>query len=139
VIFGKAAGMIDKTAMMQALVETCPTFTPVYESFISDWPDEHDRPLYLLLADFARFLVTLLESGNHEIMNAAFELIETLITDGDSFVSTAAVVGILENLQNTNIHRSTTPDQFVTLLGTMSLDHWQKLNEFWSGSGPSEI
>lgn len=131
--------MIDQSAMLQAMVEKCPAFTPVYESFISDWSDEHDRPLYLLLADFARFLVTLLESDNHEVMNAAFELIETLLTDGDSFVRTAVTVGILENIQNANIHRTTTPQQFVELLGPMSSDHWRKLSEFWSGTDPSEI
>lgn len=123
--------MIDVSEMMQRIIDTCPKFARTYESFVAEWQDEPETPYYLLLADFSRYLINLLEGGKRKELSAAFRLIELLHTDGDKYVREAATIGILENLQNTNLHSTTTPNQFIEFLLPTSVKYWQKVEEFW--------
>lgn len=123
--------MIDASQMMQRIVDTCPNFAPTYDSFVAEWQDEPETPHYLLLADFSRYLITLLDNKKQKELNAAFALIELLHTDGDKYVREAATIGILENLQNRNLHSTTTPDEFVEFLQPTSFKYWQKVEDFW--------
>ena len=43
----------------------------------------------------------------------------------------AITVGLLESLQNTNLHATTNPEQFVKYLGPESKKWWSKLEGFW--------
>ena len=58
-------------------------------------------------------------------------MIETLHQDVDKYVREAATIGILENIQNTNLHEQTTPNQFVEYLQPISLKSWYKLYDLW--------
>ena len=42
-----------------------------------------------------------------------------------------ATVGLLEDLQNTNLHKSTEPEQFRLYLLPESAKWWDKLHRFW--------
>ncbi|MCP4778685.1 MAG: hypothetical protein GY880_31100 [Planctomycetaceae bacterium] len=123
--------MIERTAMMAALQETCPEFAPACDAFVAEWSDEPEIPYYLLLGDFSRYIVGLLVSDDRKQLRAAFDLIESFHQDGDAYVREAATIGILENIQNTNLHDQTTPDQFVEYLQPISLKYWRKLYDFW--------
>lgn len=123
--------MIDRADMMRAIIAACPDFATTYDAFVAEWKDEPPAPHYLALADFSRQIISLLESGDRQQLNAAFETIERLHTDGDEYVREAATIGILENLQNTNLHSNTKPDQFLEFLRPVSLRYWRKVEDFW--------
>jgi hypothetical protein len=123
--------MIDRSAMMKAVATACPGFTPTFDAFVTEWADEPELPHYLALADFSRYLIKLLERGRRDELSKAFEMIELLHKDGDEYVRTAATIGVLESLQNTNLHLGTKPDEFIEFLRPLSLKYWHKVVEFW--------
>jgi hypothetical protein len=128
--------VIAKGEMVGVLLDACPSFAPAWDEFLSDWQDErNDLPLYLALGDLARHLCALLAVGKTETFPAVFAAVERLITEGDSYVEEAIVIGLLEGLQNANLHTGTTPEQFRPFLGPEGACFWDALNEFWNGRG----
>ncbi len=123
--------MIDRAEMMAAIIQTSPGFAAAYDAFLAEWQDESETPYYLALADYSRYLIALLGGGAREQLHAAFDTIERLNTEGLAYVREAATIGILESLQNTNLHSHTTPDQFIEFLGPTSLRYWRKVEDFW--------
>jgi hypothetical protein len=123
--------MIDRAEMMLDVIAACPDFAATYDAFVAEWHDEPKAPYYLALADFSRHLISLLETGKRQQLHAAFETIERFHTDGDKYVREAATIGILESLQNTNLHSNTKPDQFLEFLRPVSLRYWRKVEDFW--------
>ena len=116
---------------MKQITVACPSFAPSFDAFLSEWSDESELPYYLSLTDFSRFLITLLENDDRDKLTAAFEMIERLQVNGDRYVREAATIGILENLQNANLHGRTEPDQFLEFLWPVSLKFWHKVSDFW--------
>jgi len=123
--------MIDRAEMMAAIIAACPDFAATYDAFVSEWEEEPETPYYLALADFSRHVISLLEIRDQQQLQAAFETIERLHTDGEKYVREAATTGILESLQNTNLHSNTKPDQFLDFLRPVSLQYWRKVEDFW--------
>ncbi|MCX7418856.1 MAG: hypothetical protein NT013_04875 [Planctomycetia bacterium] len=122
--------MITQNAMLDVLVKASPEIAQDYSEFVADFSDERELPCYLYLGDYSQCLVELLESDADQLLSSAFEAIETLYQNGDDYVENATTVGILENLQNRNLHRSTSPDQFVKYLRPLSLKNWQEVNVY---------
>ena len=116
---------------MPTIIAACPDFASIYDAFVAEWKDEPDTPYYLVLADFSRHIISLLQIGDLPQLHAAFETIERLHTDGDEYVREAATIGILESLQNTNLHSTTEPEQLIKFLRPVSLRYWQKVEDFW--------
>ena len=128
--------MIHKAEMMAALLEVCPSFSPAWESFLADWKDEPaELPLYLALSDFARHLITMLARGEMESFPSIFAAVERLQAEGEHYVREAMIVGLLEDLQNLNLHDRTEPEQFRPYLGPESLAAWDELYGFWHTVG----
>lgn len=128
--------MISKNQMMDVLLDACPSFRPAWETFLEDWKGEADAlPLYLALGDFARHLIAMLAASETATFPAIFEAVERLIIKGDHYVAEAAVIGLLESLQNLNLHSTTGPAQFECFLGPRSTAEWQDLDRFWGGGG----
>ena len=127
--------MIDRATMMQLLTVACPGFKPTLDKFLSEWSDDPELPYYLALGDFCRYLIKLLEVDEREQLSAAFKVIEHLHIEGDHYVREAATIGILEDLQNTNLHERTEPEQFLALLGPVSTRFWYKVADFWENGG----
>jgi hypothetical protein len=124
--------MIKKDEMMGLLLGTCPSFQATWEAFLHEWRDSsEDLPHYLALADFARHLIGMLERGQTETFQQIFEAVERLQLEGEHYVQEAAVVGLLEDLQNLHLHTRTRPDQFREFLGPESIKAWDALNHFW--------
>ena len=124
--------MIAKNDMMGVMLKACPSFAPAWHTFLDDWREEpDDLPLYVALADLARHLIELMERGDTVELSAAFQAIERWHLEGDSYVREAATVGLLESLQNFNLHSSTHPEQFRALLGPESARCWDKLVASW--------
>ena len=123
--------MIDRIGMMIQIVEACPHFAATYASFLIEWQEAPYTPEYLVLADFSLYLIALLEAGNRQELDSAFATIERLHKDGDKYVREAVSIGILESLQNTNLHSTTRPEQFLHFLRPVSLRYWRKVQDFW--------
>ncbi len=118
---------------MGVLLEACPSFAPHWQAFQDEWREEaDDLPLYLVLADFARHLIGMVERGEMAELPAVFAGVERLHVEGDEYVREAATVGLLEDLQNLNLHsKGTDPEQFRPYLGPESAQWWDKLYRFW--------
>jgi hypothetical protein len=125
--------MITKNDMMEVLIESCPSFRPQWEAFQTEWPEAADRPLYIILADFARHLIGMVERNETSALPAIFVAVERLHVEGEHYVREAATVGLLEDLQNHSLHpNGTEPEQFRTYLGPVSARWWEKLYRFWN-------
>lgn len=124
--------MIDEDDMMDVLLEACPSFTPQWHEFYEEWKDDPEGvPLYVILADFARHLIGFLERGATDELSRVFQTIESLLLEGDNWVKDATAVGILESLQNWNLHERTSPEQFRPYLGPTSARTWDELIADW--------
>ena len=124
--------MISKNQMMGVLLDACPSFLPAWESWLKEWSElADDLPLYLALCEFARHLIAMLERSEAESFPTIFRAVERLQEEGEHYVSEAAVIGLLEDLQNLNLHTVTEPEQFRPFLGPKSVEAWDELYAFW--------
>jgi hypothetical protein len=126
--------MIAKDDMMGVLLDACPSFAPTWRAFLDEWreQDEADLPLYVALTDLAWHLIGLVERGETAELPAVFRVVERWHLEGDEYVREAATVGLLEGLQNLNLHvHGTDPAQFRAMLGLESLRCWDELAASW--------
>lgn len=125
--------MIAQENMMPVLIEACPSFAPQWEAFQEEWRTEPvDLPHYLVMADFARHLINQLERGDTAGFPEVFGAIERLHREGEHYVREAVTVGLLESLQNHNLHpNGTDPEQFRPYLGPETTRWWDKLHRYW--------
>jgi hypothetical protein len=117
--------------MIGLMLEVCPSFRPSWEEFLDYWADDKDPPLYLALADLARHLISMLAKNKTSSFPRIFEVVERWHVEGDHYVKEAATVGLLEDLQNTNLHETTQPEDFRPFLLPESERWWDKLYGFW--------
>jgi hypothetical protein len=122
--------------MMPMMLTACPSFDDKWRAFLYYWRDEGDLPVYLALSELARHLIAMLAQNDVESFPAVFAVVERWHVEGDSYVAEAAAVGLLEDLQNANLHESTVPEQFRQFLLPQSAKWWDKLNDFWEGGNP---
>lgn len=128
--------MIVRTNMFEPLLEACPSFQPAWNEFLQEWSDDADPPRYLALGKLARHLIAMLERGDTDTFPEVFAVIERWHVEGEHYVQEAATVGLLEGLQNRNLHSRTKPEQFRQYLFPESERWWDKLNDFWSSGKP---
>jgi hypothetical protein len=84
------------------------------------------------MSGLVRHVVRLLDSGSTEEFPTLFSLIEELVDDPDTYVSELAIVGFLEDLQNTNLHLPTTrPSDFERFFGPFTAWWWEEVRFFW--------
>jgi hypothetical protein len=65
-------------------------------------------------------------------LSRVFAVVERWHVEGDSYVREAATIGLLEDLQNENLHSSTVPKDFEVFLGPESLKWWRKVERLWA-------
>jgi hypothetical protein len=127
--------MITGETMFDPLLEACSSFLPAWQAHLAEYADLHAEGHamhYLALADLARHLIGLKADGRTEAFPEIFAVVERWHIEGDHYVREAATVGLLEDLQNTNLHeRGTQPDDFVPWLQPVSLRWWRKVEAFW--------
>ncbi|NTG74463.1 hypothetical protein G6M02_14145 [Agrobacterium rhizogenes] len=122
----------DRSNMFEPLLEADPSFCEVWETFKQTYESHHELPDYLALSDLARHLIQNLETGNTRRFDCIFDVVERWHLVGDPYVKQAATVGLLEDLQNTNLHRITRPEDFLPWLQPETLIWWTKVHEFWT-------
>lgn len=124
--------MIDEKDMIPLLVEASPSFADSWTTFLAEREDEPSLPYYTALGEFARHMCGLVEAGDELALKRIFDVIERLHIEGSPYVKEAATVGLLEDLQNTNLHlQSTSPGQFERYLLPESAKWWWKVRAFW--------
>lgn len=126
-----SAVMLGRDQMFPLLLEIEPAFQPTWDAFVADWREETELPLYLALSELARYLIGRLEANETETFDAVFALVERWHLEGDEYVREAAAVGLLEDLQNTNLHNRTRPAAFLRWLRPESRRWWDKIDAFW--------
>jgi len=124
--------MIAYSEMFAQLLKADPTFEPIWGKFCREWQDDPQPPLYLALGDLAAHLIAKLEMGSTESFDLIFDVIEQWHVEGDSYVREAATVGLLEDLQNLNLHKTTRPSGFERWLGPKTSQRWADVTSFWS-------
>jgi hypothetical protein len=72
-----------------------------------------------------------LQSEEISRFRAIFGVVERWIEEGDRYVREAATVGLLEDLQNLNLHKTTRPDDFLQWLGPKGRHSWHMVDLFW--------
>ncbi len=114
--------------MFVPLLVACPSYKARWVRLLSaHWGDAH-IPLYIAMHDYCEHIVSLLSAGQQQQLMNVFEAIEQLLTDSEDYVQTAAVVGMLESLQNAALHGATTlPEQLYPLLGETCEVVWDEL------------
>jgi hypothetical protein len=132
--------LITQYDMFEPLLEALPEFRPKWEAFVAEWKDNpnnlpkndpRDLPNYLLLGDLADYLANLLEAGRIEEVRLGLAVCERWLLEGEHYVSEAAAVGLLEDLQNVCQRRKIAEERFTSLLGPEGKRWWDKVNAFW--------
>jgi hypothetical protein len=123
--------VIAKADMIPLMLEACPSFEPKWREFLDYWREEPDPPLYLALSELARHLIDKLARKDTATFPMVFAVVERWHREGNPYVAEAATVGLLEDLQNTNLHKETEPEQFRPWLLPESAKWWDKLYGFW--------
>jgi hypothetical protein len=132
--------MIDRSEMFTTLLDADPTFEPQWRSFVTDYADQSELPLYIALGDFAKHLINRHQRGETEGFDKVFGVVERWHTEGDTYVREAASIGFLEGLQNLlggndrgrNVGGVRASD-FEPYLGPETRRWWDKLYRFWEG------
>lgn len=125
--------MISKEEMFKPILAVSNGFRPIWNDFINEWGDEAELPQYLALSELARYVSQLVSECRTQELSDIFEVIERWLLEGDEYVREAAIVGILEDLQNTNVVGSDMPQKVQELLLPESRKQWAKVIEFWEG------
>lgn len=124
--------MIHPDQMFVLILEAYPEFSSHWNEFYDEWSEEPvDFPYYLLISDLVRECSRLLAAGHEAEIRKIFDVVERWHLEGDPYVKEAAVIGFVEDLQNTNLHSGTSPDDFIQFLGPEGLYWWPKVERFW--------
>lgn len=126
----------DRSNMFEPLLQADPSFRGKWEKFQEEHRSDDKLPLYLALSELACHLIQDLETGNTHRFGAVFDVVERWHINGDRYVKEAATVGLLEDLQNGNLHRKTRSDDFLPWLQPETLTWWTKVHEFWATGKP---
>jgi len=123
--------MIVREEMFQPILEVSDGFRPIWNEFLEEWKDDDELPQYLALGELARYISSLISESKGEEIKKIFAVIERWHLEGDSYVKEAATVGILEDLQNTNVVGEGVPEKIELYLLPESKKWWLKVYEFW--------
>jgi len=123
--------MISKEEMFNPIFDASEGFKPIWNEFVEEWKDDDELPQYLALSDLARYISKLISESEDKELKDIFQVIERWHLEGDDYVKEAATVGILEDLQNTNVVGAGVPEKVESYLLPESKKWWLKVYEFW--------
>ena len=117
---------------MDDILRVSPSFDRTWREFLSEWEHQPgELPLYLVLSELARHISRLYAQGADSELRLIFSIVENWHLNGDAYVREAATIGLLENLQNTNVVGLDLPAKLVQYLGPESRRWWTKVERFW--------
>jgi hypothetical protein len=119
--------MITKEEVIPILLKASPAFEKNFNEC------QNKELLYVVLGDFAGYLLDLHNTGHVEGFKSVGEVIEQLFLDGDANVREATAIGLLEGIQNVWGNNKVDAELFRPYLLPESLRWWNELNAFWQG------
>ena len=123
--------------MMAPIIAASPSFVPTWQAFVEEWQDDpNGLPYYLVLGDLAGHIAQLIEEGAEAELQSIFQTVEHWHINGDPYVREAASVGLLEDLQNSNVVGEDVAAKVVPFLGPESARWWRKVQAFWEHGTP---
>jgi hypothetical protein len=130
-----------KANMFEPVLLADPSFEQRWAIFQADWSDDLDPPLYLALQSLAEHILDRLGRRDTSGLAKVFQVVDRWITNGDAYVSEAAVIGLLESLQNNlggndrNYRRAdgVTSADVEAYFASATRRWWEKLHRFWEG------
>ena len=131
---------IERDRMFEPMLEADPSFAPRWNAFLAYWADQREPPLYGALNDLAGHLIEQARCNNTAAFPAVFDVVEAWCVRGDAYVREAAVMGLLEGLQNRILNDTedglATPTllDFEAWLKPASRQGWDGLNAFGAGA-----
>lgn len=125
--------MVQRENVMELFINLCPSFEGKWKEHLEDiWDRDSETILYTDLSVFARHLTELTINNNFREFNDIFDEIERLIQEGDSFVSEAIVVGLLEDFQNGLLRNGYELNMMEKYLKPDTKKYWIALIKFWN-------
>lgn len=115
---------------MEILVESCPSFEPVWAAHLAEWGND---VLYIAAGEFAAHLLAIHRSKDSAQLSCVAAAIERLLIEGAPSVKNLATAGILESAQNLWANSGENPEYFGSFLLPASRRAWEELNAAWSG------
>ncbi len=118
--------------------------TDVRGALEADWPElatmlaENDSdPInaglpYIGMAAVARFLATKVRSGDTSMFEVFFDAVERCLHEGDDEAVNLVVVGLLEDLQNSNVTELDN-EVWEPYLRPTTRGAWRAVEDFWNG------
>lgn len=129
--------VIDRAAVLDLLFNAVPSFreSAEFAEMNGDYVgDDGQTLLYAVAVQLVRHVSALNVAESFPSIDALLALTESLIIERDDYVSELAIVGILEDLQNTSLHADgSSPEDFERFLRPWSRWWWDELNLLWGG------
>lgn len=140
-------GLVEPTSTPITAAQVPGLLLEALPSLRDEWPaieDENADPDgvggrlgYLDAAWFVGHLADRLAAGETSQFDAAFDLIELLISRGDAHVAQLAIVGCVEGLQSETVTaRGVDPQSFSLWLRPRSARYWKAEDDFWAEGAP---
>jgi hypothetical protein len=120
--------IIHKDQVSKKLYDIYPEFKVILET---EYDLEEISMSYPVAGRFSTYLLELYKQGHTENFKIVAELIEDLLTYGDSYVSELAVIGYLEGIQNIWDNNAVDSEIFYGYLLPKSRQAWDELKVFW--------
>lgn len=128
--------VFDRVNMVEPLLQAYPLFYQRWQALHDEGRGDEEFPIYFALSELARHLIGDLESGNTQHFDAVFDVVELWHVQGNADVKEAATVGLLEDLQNCDLHQRTKPEDFLEWLRPETRVWWGKVEAFWAKGTP---
>lgn len=126
--------MIEKQQIFPMLLQACPSYLNRYKAYIEqNYEIEEEKLLYVDIGNFTAYMIECYAKRKTDEFDEAFDAIEHMLVQGDSYVQDFAVVGILETLQNQLLDKEIELNEFEPLLQPESKAAWRHLIDFWNG------
>jgi hypothetical protein len=89
--------------------------------------------MYLEMASVATYLGERLRAGETTGFRSFFEAIERCLSEGTPDTVELVLVGLIEDLQNTNITQVDDESKWDEFFGPITRRGWQAVNDGWAG------
>src|SRR4051794_17467266 len=110
------------------LVEACPSYWAAdrLDGYLAAFEDAGEPHLFIRISAFSHHLIELMTGSDLTEVQAVFETVEHLLTEGDADTIELVELGLLESLQNIVSHDDLLigPERVAPLLGPKASRVW---------------
>jgi hypothetical protein len=124
--------LVNVPSVIPRFLEACPAFQSRWDHHVAHW---HGEPAgdYNDVAELAHFVVDAYARGDTSCLSAIFQLTEELLQSGHPKQKEIVTLGFLEDIQTISSHHDFGADGFISYLGPLSRDAWERIASMWEG------